>query len=82
MHELAIAESIVNMAHETAAGRRVLRIVVEIGALSCVSPEALGFSFSLAAAGSSTEGAELDLRPVPGDGLNLKRLELERMADV
>jgi hydrogenase nickel incorporation protein HypA/HybF len=82
MHELAIAESIVSMAHEAAAGRRILRIVVEIGALSCVSREALGFSFSLAATGTAAEGAELDLRPAAGDALNLKSLEVERMADV
>ena len=37
MHELAIAQSIVDMVEETAAGRRVLRIIVEVGSQSCVS---------------------------------------------
>jgi hydrogenase nickel incorporation protein HypA/HybF len=80
MHELAIAESLVGMVDETAAGRRVLRVTIEIGALTCVSGEALAFSFGLAAEGTAAEGAQLDIRPVAGDALNLKSMEIEGTA--
>lgn len=77
MHELAIAQSIVEMADETAAGRRVCKITIEVGALTCVSKEALEFSFGLVAEGTGAEGAWLDIRAVAGDALNVKSLELE-----
>lgn len=80
MHELAIAQSIAAKADETAGGRRVTRITVEIGARSCVSGEALAFSFALVAEGTAAEGAELEIRPVAGDALTLKSLELEGAA--
>ncbi|CAN2536646.1 Hydrogenase+maturation+factor+metallochaperone+HypA [Methylocapsa aurea] len=80
MHELAIAESVAEMVDEVAAGRRVLRVTIEIGALTCVSGEALAFSFALVADGTAAQGAELDIRPVAGDALNLKSMEIEGSA--
>ena len=77
MHELAIAESLASMIAETAAGRRVIRVTLEIGDLSCVSPEALSFSFGLVTEDTSARGATLDIRRTPGDALNLKSMELE-----
>ncbi len=80
MHELAVAESLVAMVDDTAAGRRVLRVTIEIGALACVSSEALAFSFALVAEGTAAQGAQLDIRPVAGDALNLKSMEIEGTA--
>lgn len=80
MHELAIAQNIVEKAAETAAGRKVRRITVEIGHDSCVSGEALTFSFGLVAEGTAAEGAMLDIRAVPGAALNLKNMEVEEAA--
>jgi hydrogenase nickel incorporation protein HypA/HybF len=80
VHELAIAQSIVEKADETAAGRRVLCVTIEIGERSCVSGEALAFSFGLVAEGTAAEGARLDIRSIQGDALNLKSLELEGSA--
>jgi hydrogenase nickel incorporation protein HypA/HybF len=76
MHELAIAESIVDMVRETAAGRRVVKVIVEIGAASCVSPEALAFSIGLVAEGTPVENAMFDIRAVAGGALNLKSMEI------
>jgi len=61
MHELALAESIVDMVAEHAASRPVQRITVEIGALACVMPDALRFCFGLAATGTVLEGARLEI---------------------
>jgi hydrogenase nickel incorporation protein HypA/HybF len=80
MHELALAQSIVEKVDETAAGRKVRRVIVEIGRQSCVSSEALGFSFGLVAEGTSVEGAALDIQTVDGDALNLKSMEVEEAA--
>jgi Zn finger protein HypA/HybF involved in hydrogenase expression len=77
MHELAIAESIVEMIGETAAGRLVVKVIVEIGTESCVSCEALEFSIGLVAEGTLAENAVFDIRPVAGDALNLKSMEVE-----
>ncbi len=59
MHELAIAESIVRIAGDHAAGRPVARIEVVVGHLRQVVPSALAFSFDLVAEGTAVEGAEL-----------------------
>ncbi|HEY3778827.1 MAG TPA: hydrogenase maturation nickel metallochaperone HypA [Rhizomicrobium sp.] len=80
MHELAVAQSIVEKAEEVAAGRTVLRITIEIGMESCVSPEALAFCFELVAEQSAAAGAMLDIFEMPGQALNVKSLELEEAA--
>jgi len=77
MHELAVADSLVSMIAETAAGRRVVKVTLEVGELSCVSLEALSFSFDLVSEGTAAQGAQLDVRRTSGDALNLKSLELE-----
>jgi hydrogenase nickel incorporation protein HypA/HybF len=64
MHELAIAMGIVDSACESARGARVRRVVVAVGALTAVFPDALLFCFDAAAQGTDVEGAELEIRPV------------------
>jgi hydrogenase nickel incorporation protein HypA/HybF len=67
VHELGIATEIVALAGEASGGgARVHRIVVEVGRLSTVLPDALRFCFDLAAAGTAAEGAVLDIVEVPG----------------
>ncbi|MFM9860670.1 hydrogenase maturation nickel metallochaperone HypA [Pseudoxanthobacter sp. M-2] len=66
MHELAITRSIVAIVAEQAAGRRVLRVTLEIGELSAVMPEAIRFCFDVVAADSALAGAALDIVAVPG----------------
>jgi hydrogenase nickel incorporation protein HypA/HybF len=68
MHELSIAQSIVDSAREHAAengGRRVLRIGVRVGEISGVAVEALEFCFGMTVKGTDLDGAALDLEPVP-----------------
>jgi hydrogenase nickel incorporation protein HypA/HybF len=77
MHELAVARNIVEVAEEAAAGRPVLKVTVEIGTETQVSAEALAFSFDVVAAGTVVAGAELEIRDVAGDRLNITSLEVE-----
>ncbi|MGN6380648.1 MAG: hydrogenase maturation nickel metallochaperone HypA [Gaiellales bacterium] len=65
MHELAIAEALVDVVCEHAAGRRVERVEVRVGHLRQVVPEALEFAFELVARETVAEGAELAIERVP-----------------
>lgn len=65
MHELAIAESVVQIASDHARGRRVDAVHVAVGHLRQVVPGALTFAFELVAVGTPAEGARLQLREVP-----------------
>lgn len=67
MHELSIAQSLIDAACEAAADEgsvRVTRLAVRIGLMSGVVPEALQFSFGLAAEGTACEGAVLEVEAV------------------
>jgi hydrogenase nickel incorporation protein HypA/HybF len=64
MHELGIAESALNVALAEAKGAgasRVLRIVIRVGALSGVDPEALRFAFDAILPGTAAEGATVQI---------------------
>ena len=64
MHELGIAMSIVEAAVESADGAPVRRIVVVVGELTAVMPDALRFCFAAAATDTVVAGAELEIREV------------------
>ncbi len=66
MHELGIAMRVVELAAESSGGSRVRRIVLEVGKLSAVLPDALRFCFEAAAEGTAAEGARLEIVEVPG----------------
>jgi hydrogenase nickel incorporation protein HypA/HybF len=65
MHELSIAQALIEAACEAAGESRVTRVFVRIGALAGVVPEALHFSFAIAAEDTACEGAVLEIEPVP-----------------
>jgi hydrogenase nickel incorporation protein HypA/HybF len=66
MHELGISRNIVAIAEEAAKGRRVRRVIVEIGELSGVMPDAIAFCFDVVAQGTSLERCALDIRKIAG----------------
>jgi hydrogenase nickel incorporation protein HypA/HybF len=68
MHELALVEDIVATAELHARGARVRRVVVEVGKLAAVMPEALRFCFDLAVQGTLIESAVLEVVEVLGTG--------------
>jgi hydrogenase nickel incorporation protein HypA/HybF len=66
MHELSIANSVVEICAEQAHGARVRRVTLEIGQLSAVLPEAIRFCFDVCAKDTVVEGAALEIVEMPG----------------
>ena len=68
MHELSIAQSIVEMVGERAGDARVHKLTLVIGRLSGVMPDALRFCFDVCAEGTVLEGAVLEIIEPSGRG--------------
>ena len=71
MHEMAIAEGIIDVALDTLKvneGTIIHAIQVQIGALSGVEPEALHFCFDAVTQGTAAEGAKLEIETIPMKG--------------
>ncbi len=64
MHELSIAQSMIELVEEAASGRRVRRVTLEIGALAGVLSEAVAFCFDVVAEGTLAQGAILDIKEI------------------
>jgi hydrogenase nickel incorporation protein HypA/HybF len=68
VHELGIALELVDIVSERAAGARVKRVVVEVGVLTAVLPDALDHAFGLVCEGTPLAGAALDIVAEPARG--------------
>lgn len=68
MHELGIAMQIAELATERAGGARLRRVVVEVGRLTAVLPDALAFAWEALAEAPALAGCALEIVPVPGRG--------------
>jgi hydrogenase nickel incorporation protein HypA/HybF len=71
MHEMSIAQSIVELIQEHAerdAFTRVLTVRLSLGALSQVDPRALEFGFDVVTRGTVAENAKLAIDRPPGKG--------------
>ncbi|MGH7998571.1 MAG: hydrogenase maturation nickel metallochaperone HypA [Brasilonema sp.] len=66
MHELGITQNIVTIVAEYANGTKVKRVLLEIGKLSAILPEAVQFCFDICTQGTVLEGAKLDILETPG----------------
>ncbi len=69
MHEMSLCESVVRILQKEARQRSFRRVKVvrlQVGALSCVMPEALDFCFRVVSRGTLAEDALLDLVRLPG----------------
>ena len=67
MHEMGLAQAILDTALQIAGDRPVRRVAVSAGEQQAVGVESLCFGFELAAAGTTATGAELRVRVMPGD---------------
>jgi hydrogenase nickel incorporation protein HypA/HybF len=65
VHELALAEAVIEQIVERFGDRSVETVRLEIGELSGVVPEAIVFCFDVAAEGTPVEGADLEIVTVP-----------------
>lgn len=71
MHEMSLVEGLVSLVEEEAARQSfkgVKTVVLEVGAASHVSAEALSFCFEAIARGTIVEGARLEIKLVPASG--------------
>ena len=66
MHELSIANGIVEFCAERAGGERVTRVRLEIGQLSALLPDAVRLCFDVCARNTVVEGALLEIIETPG----------------
>jgi hydrogenase nickel incorporation protein HypA/HybF len=68
MHELSIAQAVLDITLRHADGRRVTEVDVRIGHLRQVVPSALEFAFGLVCEGTPADGARLCIEHVPAGG--------------
>jgi hydrogenase nickel incorporation protein HypA/HybF len=71
MHEMSLAEGVLQLVEDTARREnacRVKLVVLEIGRMSSVEPEAIKFCFEAVTHGSLAQGAALEIINVPGAG--------------
>ena len=69
MHELSLCESVVRIIADEAERQsfsRVLKVRLEIGALSCAMPDAMRMAFTAVTPGTIAEGAVLEILHTPG----------------
>ena len=64
MHEMALAEWIVGVVFDAAAGQEVRRVRLQVGKLLMVVPDSLLFSFELLTDGTPAAGAALEIEDV------------------
>lgn len=61
MHEFGITQNIVAIVTEHAKGAKVQRVLLEIGKLSAIMPDAIRFCFDICTQGTVLEGATLEI---------------------
>ncbi|HUN55306.1 MAG TPA: hydrogenase maturation nickel metallochaperone HypA [Smithella sp.] len=68
MHELYLAESILNIVSDYARRdgfKKVNSVSLSYGRFSCIEPQALQFAFEVQAKGTPAEGATLEFKTLP-----------------
>ncbi|WP_207062102.1 hydrogenase maturation nickel metallochaperone HypA [Motiliproteus sp. SC1-56] len=71
MHEMSLAEGVIQVLEESAVAQgfsRVKKVWLEIGRLSHVEAEAMRFCFEAVCKGSIAQDAELEIIEIPGTG--------------
>jgi hydrogenase nickel incorporation protein HypA/HybF len=69
MHEMAIADAVIEIAGRQAHGRQVAKVELSVGQMRQVAAPALRLAFEAASVGSPLEGAELELHPIAAVGI-------------
>jgi hydrogenase nickel incorporation protein HypA/HybF len=82
MHEMALAESVIQIVEETARkhAAAVRAVWLEIGRLSHVEPEALRFAFDLVKRDGPARGARLEIVATDGTAWCMKCSEVVTLA--
>jgi hydrogenase nickel incorporation protein HypA/HybF len=75
MHELALAQGVLDIVLDVARDEPVRLVRVRVGELQRVLPESLRFCFQLVAQDSPAAQAELVIDEVPGDDMRVTAVE-------
>jgi Zn finger protein HypA/HybF involved in hydrogenase expression len=76
MHEVALAQGILDVVLDVAAGRQVQTVRVRAGELLAVSEDSLQFCFELVAQDTPAAAARLQVELTPDDALLVDGVEL------
>jgi hydrogenase nickel incorporation protein HypA/HybF len=71
MHEMSLAEGVLQIIEDAARSQsfgKVRTVILEIGKLGSVEPDAMRFCFDAVICGSIAEGAVLEIVELPGSG--------------
>jgi hydrogenase nickel incorporation protein HypA/HybF len=77
MHEVAIAQGILDVVLDVADGQQARTVRVRAGELMAVTQESLQFCFTMVAQDTQAAEASLEVEIIPGDGLLIDAVELE-----
>jgi hydrogenase nickel incorporation protein HypA/HybF len=77
MHEVAIAQGILDVVLDVAEGRETRTVRIRAGELQAISQESLQFCFELVAQDSPAAAARVEVEIVPGDELTIQSIELD-----
>jgi hydrogenase nickel incorporation protein HypA/HybF len=72
MHEMSLAEGLIQVVEEAAQARAVRTVRLEIGRLSSVELSALEFAFEVVKQGTVAQHATLDVVALPGEAWCMK----------
>ena len=77
MHEVAIAQGILEVVLDVAEEHSVKTVLVRAGELQALTQESLQFCFEMVAQDTPAAAARIDLELLPGDELTIEAIELE-----
>jgi Zn finger protein HypA/HybF involved in hydrogenase expression len=77
MHEVAIAQGLLDVVLDVADGQQARTVRVRAGELQAVTQDSLQFCFEMVAQDTNAATARLELQIVPGDALLIDAIELD-----
>jgi hydrogenase nickel incorporation protein HypA/HybF len=77
MHELAIAQGILDVVLDVAEHHDVKTVRIRAGELQALTQESLQFCFELVAQDSPAAAAHIDLETIAGNDLTIEAIELD-----
>jgi hydrogenase nickel incorporation protein HypA/HybF len=77
MHEVALAQGILDVVLDVADGREARTVRVRAGELNAITHDSLQFCFEMVAQDTPAAAAKLEVEIVPGDALLIDAIELD-----
>ena len=77
MHEMALAQGILDVVLDVAAGHEARTVRVRVGESQAVTQDSLQFCFEMAATDTPAATACLEVEIIPGNGVLIDAIELD-----